>query len=159
MKDDRMIINIFHDVAKIRGNLKVLKDNLGKVLEMSIERTAKILLRDCRPYIPMLTGALRDSGHVTKLITGLQNYAYQLIWNATNASNNFIYAERQYFGVFQHVDGKYAARWVEKVLQANPDRYIMLVARYFKLGLSRFLNQGRFQQQQQQQQTTTFEGD
>lgn len=117
-------------------------DGLGKVkgalksaVYAGIKRAAMVLLQDCRPYIPMLTGALRDSGHVEQLT----NYAVKIVWDAANPLNGFIYAEKQYEEVLQHVDGKYAAEWIKRTLDANPGRYKFLANLFVGFELERAL--------------------
>lgn len=132
-------IRITNDITNVIGNLKKSRNALKIGLQETIDKVAEILLKDCRPYIPMLTGALRDSGHVQFLFESLKRYAAKLIWDVVDPQSNFRYAEIQYFEVLQHVDGKYAAKWVEKTLARNPDRYASLVARYFKIWLRQSL--------------------
>ena len=72
----------------------------------------------------MLTGRLRDSGHLEK---GLKRYAINIIWDAANPDNGYIYAKRQYQEVFQHIDGRYAAEWMDRAVNENPQKYVYLV--------------------------------
>ena len=137
MADGEMRINIHFDVGDIKGGISSFRKIVGEAIDYGVFRASQILLRDCRPYIPMLTGRLRDSGKVLKIKDNLKKYAYQLIWDAANPKNKFVYAKRQYSEVFQHVDGKYASKWVERTLKANPDRYIFLCARYTTIALNR----------------------
>jgi hypothetical protein len=136
-KDNKLRIKITTDISGGIKQTQYLRTILGQLIEFAVERTAKILLRDCRPYIPMLTGRLRDSGRTEEIKSQLFNYSVKLIWDAANPLNGYVYAARQYHEVFNHVDGRYAAKWVERVLIANPDRYTMLVARYMTIGLRR----------------------
>ena len=110
---------------------------LRKVCDMALKEgvkgAAKILLRDCRPYIPMLTGKLRDSGRISQL----EYYAFQLIWDAANLKYGYVYAKKQYEEVLQHVDGKYAAKWIHRVLEANPGRYSYIATRLAEMELKR----------------------
>lgn len=130
--------NIFIDPSDALNGLGKLKDGAIRAIEAGIEKAAKELLKDCRPYVPMLTGALRDSGRVEDL----ENLAFRLIWDAANPANNYVYARKQYEEVLQHVDGRYAARWVEKVFRANPLRYLNLAALYMEFELARILGRG-----------------
>lgn len=124
---------VWFDVSDAMSGFGKLRDKIIKAIEKGIELTAEQLLRDARPYVPMLTGALRDSGRVEKL----KRLAYRLIWDAANPINGFVYAERQHEEVFQHVDGKYAAEWVTRTLKANKGRYTFLAARFMESELAK----------------------
>jgi len=124
MRDNKFKIKIRFDANNVLLNLAKYRKAVGESIVAGIEYASNILLQDCRPYVPMLSGALRDSGKVVYL----ENFAFKLVWNAANPSNNYVYAKRQYEEVFQHVDGRYAAKWVEKTLAANPYRYTFLAA-------------------------------
>lgn len=130
-----MEIGIRFDISQAKIGFENLREAFGKAIEAGIEKTAEQLLKDCRPYVPMLTGALRDSGHVV----ALQNYAFRLVWDAANIKNGYVYAQRQYEEVFQHVDGRYAAMWVENVLGANPGRYTYLASRFVQTEIEKEL--------------------
>jgi len=65
---------------------------------------------------------LRDSGHVENV----RQTAKQVVWDAMS-KNNFVYAEIQHEKVLQHVDGKYAAKWVVRTINNNPERYTRIV--------------------------------
>lgn len=145
MADNRLRINIRTNITGGLEQIKYFRKTIDQVIEVAIENTARILLRDCRPYIPMLTGRLRDSGHIAEVKKQLFNYSVKLVWDAANPGNGYIYAARQYNEVFNHVDGRYAAKWVDQVLNANPDRYTMLVARYMTIGLRRTMQLSRRQ--------------
>jgi hypothetical protein len=132
-------IKIFFDGTKTQNNIKNIKKIFEKAVEESVEKAASVLLRDCRPYVPMLTGALRDSAHKEKLTQELHNYAFKLIWDAANPLSGYVYAARQYSEVLQHVDGRYAAKWVENAVRKNPERYSFLCARFLRIALSRVL--------------------
>lgn len=133
------IINVSFDCGNVLTRLREFKKKALLAIEKGVEKSAATLLQDCRPYVPMLTGKLRDSGRLKHL----QNYAFVLIWDAANPVNGYVYAERQYSEVFQHVDGRYAAKWVKKTVKNNPWRYSFLAEYYYKIELERLLGSVR----------------
>ena len=140
MSEGKFKIKITFDPQDVLNKMKLLRTNFEQAIVLSIEKTAEVLLRDCRPYIPMLTGRLRDSGHVEDFKRALNNYAFKVVWDAANPATSYIYAAKQHDEILQHVDGRYAAKWVDNVLKNNPDRYVMLCARFLNIALSRTLN-------------------
>jgi len=131
----RMKIKISFKSKEALSGIRRGKKAFHKAINTGIEKATKVLLRDCRPYIPMLTGKLRDSGRIEKL----ENYAFQLVWDAANLG--FMYAKRQYEEIFQHVDGRYAAEWVKKTLDANPNRYQFMASMFVKSELAKVLKE------------------
>ncbi|MFH0814313.1 MAG: hypothetical protein V2A69_15970 [Pseudomonadota bacterium] len=126
-------IKIFSDAGKLWFG--ALKEAFEKAIATGIRLAAKELLKDCRPYVSMLTGRLRDSGRVEEL----ENYAFKLVWDAANPKSGYIYAAYQHNKILQHVDGKYAAKWVSRTLEVNKGRYVMLANRLIEAELSRVL--------------------
>lgn len=108
------------DASGVLSGLGKFKEGVSKAIDAAIRNSARELLKDCRPYVPLLTGRLRDSG---KVVQELEDFAYSVVWDAANPKNGYVYAEIQYDRVLQHVDGRYAAKWVEKVFRENPDKY------------------------------------
>lgn len=96
-------------------------------------------MQDNRAFIPLLTGRLRDSGHLTHDEANRQfkNYVAKVIWDAENPRNHFVYAKKQYEEILNHIDGRYAAEWAKKVLQINRVRYQVLLAINLKIEFSR----------------------
>ena len=133
-----MKIKIKFDATNVLQRLGQYKIQAGKAIEQGIQYASEILLQDCRPYVPMLSGKLRDSGRVI----ALQDFAFKLVWDAANPASGYVYAKKQYKDVLQHVDGRYAAKWVEKTLNANPDRYTFLAAFRMKIELQKLFGQG-----------------
>ena len=125
-------IRITIDSSNAREGFSKLNRAIKESVVFGVSEAAKQLLIDARPRIPMLTGALRDSGHLEE---SHKDYAVALVWDAANPASGYIYAERQYSEILQHVDGLYAAKWVERTLRDNPGRYAMVAAR----GMSRAL--------------------
>lgn len=136
-----MKIKIFSDASDALNGLRKAKQAFNLALETGIQKTAKVLMRDCRPYIPMLTGKLRDSGHIER-VEDLKKYTFYLVWNAVNIKSGFSYAEVQYTKVLQHVDGRYAAEWLKKTLQANPGRYQFYASVFIRQELAKALGNG-----------------
>lgn len=127
------LVDIKFDVSSALQGLAKAKDAIHQAITRGVRRAAQQLLRDCKPYIPMLTGALRDSGRVEQL----EDYAFMLVWDAANPDNGYIYASKQYDEVLQHVDGRYAAKWVRRVLSNNKDYYLLLAAKYTGIEMER----------------------
>lgn len=130
-------IKIHINADEVLGNLDKFRRVADAAIEKAVELTATQLMRDVRPRIPLLTGALRDSGQISSVQRAMHNYAFSLVWNAANPRNSYIYATRQYEEVFQHVDGKYAAKWVSRTIDDNPGRYTFLVTRFLSTELNR----------------------
>lgn len=128
-----LVVRIWHDVSDAKAGFAKLREAYSTAIETGIRLAARQLLRDTRPYIPVLTGRLRDSGHIEQL----EDYAFKLVWDAANPRNGYVYAAKQYDEVLQHVDGRYAAEWVEKVLRANKGRYTYLASRYIAIELQK----------------------
>lgn len=103
-----------------------------EVADLGARRAAEALLRDSIPFIPVLTGRMKDSGGVVRNGPG----DYTLGWTA-ESDEGFHYSERQYREAFTHVQGFFAAEWVDKAQEANPDKYIGLVAQVIDLFLTR----------------------
>ncbi len=133
----KLRINISFDVSDALKGFRDIKEKaFPQAIEAGIEQAAAQLIKDCRPYIPLLTGKLRDSGHLEQQ---LKDYAFVLIWDAANPINGYVYVQKQYEEVLQHVDGRYAAEWVEKTLDANEGRYTFLAARFVRSELQKVL--------------------
>lgn len=128
-----MKINIKIDSSEVLQNFKKSSELLHVLIEENVENIAKLLVKDSRPNIPLLTGKLRDSGKIEKM---LENFAFKLVWDASNLSNNYSYAQRQYQEVLQHIDGKYAAKWVEKTFENNRQYYLTLLQTNFSNALN-----------------------
>lgn len=126
-------IRISFDASDALNGLRQYRDSVDKAIVESVRRGAEVLLQDCRAYVPMLTGRLRDSGH----LEALEGYAFQLVWDAANLKNGYVYARRQYEEIFNHVDGRYAAKWVENAVKDNRRRYTDIVFRHVEFLLRR----------------------
>lgn len=129
-------IKISFDTTALR--IQEFRQQVDIAIQDAVKMASQALLRDCRPFIPMLTGKLRDSGKVQML----QDYAFKLVWDAANIRSGYIYAEIQYRKILQHIDGRYAAKWVEKTLQANQGRYEFLVRRWLEYKLRQAFETG-----------------
>lgn len=116
------------------------KKMADRVIYTSIESVAKEALEDCQPYIPVLTGRLRDSGHTEG--NALLDYTVKLVWDVMNPKNQFPYAPIQYDRVLNHVDGRYAAKWVENSLKINRGKYQARFWFHFKLNLNTIFQEG-----------------
>ena len=123
MSGDAIKITIRTDASN--WNIGLFRDKFDKCIETGIRQASQALLKDCRPYVPMLTGRLRDSGH----LVALEGYAFQLVWDAANPRDGYKYARIQYDKILQHVDGKYASQWVKRTMQDNPGRYVWIANR------------------------------
>jgi len=130
-----MKITVTFNVSNAKQGLQDLRQAMMRAIETGVSFAARVLLRDTRPYIPLLTGKLRDSGHIEQL----KDYAFKLVWDAANPVNDYVYAQKQYEDILQHVDGRYAAEWVKKTLENNQGRYIYLASRYMAVELHRLL--------------------
>lgn len=120
MPNEPFKITIKTDMRQI--DFGVFRAAFERCITAGIKTAAQTLLKDARPYVPMLTGRLRDSGH----LVALEQYAFQLIWDAANPTNDYKYARIQYEKVLQHVDGRYACKWIDRVMRDNPDRYVWI---------------------------------
>lgn len=130
-----MEIRVRFDGGEVLAKLRAFGAGMSTAIEAGVSGAAKTLLQDCRPYVPMLTGRLRDSGRVQQL----ENYAFRVIWDAANPRSGYVYAQRQYKEVLRHVDGKYAAQWIDRVLRENPGRYVNIAARIAQAEMERLL--------------------
>lgn len=133
----KLKINVSHNANRVLGEIRLLKNKLPEIFSEALSYAANMLLDDCRKYVPLLTGALRDSGHLEK---DLKSYVITLIWNAENPDNGYIYAEKQYKEVLQHINGRFAAEWVKKAVDENPQKYTRIVALIVRRELARRYN-------------------
>jgi len=125
-------LEIGFDVSELSRSLSKLTENITKAADVAVKNAAHSLLADSTPYVPVLTGALKDSGEVVRNGPG----DYILSWSA-KSSSGFDYSQRQYNEVFQHVDGIFAARWVDRAQEANPGKYVGEIARVLSLAIAR----------------------
>lgn len=123
----KLKFNVFFDTKEILKNFKIIKKVSKRYILMALEETAKELLKNARKYVPILTGRLRDSGHLVKKEN---RYIIDIIYDAANPKNDYIYAEKQYKEVLQHIDGFYRAEWIDKAINENPYKYVYLTGIY-----------------------------
>ena len=120
------------DASDALRGIKKLRSLMIDVADVGAKRAADALLRDSIPFIPVRTGELRDSGEVTS--DG--QLLYVVGWTA-ESEGGFHYSERQYREAFTHVNGFFAAEWVDKAQEANPEKYVGIVAETIDLFLAR----------------------
>lgn len=128
---------ISFDGSNALAGIRKLRSSFDRAIHESIKETARLVLKDSRPFIPLLTGRLRDSGRVEEL----ERYTFKLIWDAANPKSNFIYAEVQYKKVLNHIDGRYAAKWVEKTFNSNRQFYVNFMFQSLQNKLENLLGQ------------------
>lgn len=94
------------NIEKRLGNIK------GKT-EIGIQNGLNMILEQSKPYVPVDTGRLRDSGEVTKIPNG-----YQLKYEARNPKTGYNYAPIQHENLeFNHTVGQ--AKYLEAPLRKN----------------------------------------
>jgi len=137
MTDVKFVIT-FDAKKAIKSFKSIGEDGLKDMFNKGLEFVSKVLLRDCRKYIPILTGALRDSGHIEK-ISNTKSFAKILIWDVASKDNGYIYAKKQYTEVLQHINGIYAAEWLEKAVNENPYKYTRILTLFIRREYNRLL--------------------
>lgn len=125
------MLRITIDSSNALSNIKQIKDNAVRVIIASLKSAANALLKDSRKYVPIDTGQLRDSGRVEEESL----LAMRLIWDAAS-EKGFIYAQKQYSEVLNHIDGRYAAKWVEKAFNENQQKYLNIFFLSFNTGIA-----------------------
>lgn len=57
-------IELTFDASQIQQSLEQYRELSGEVIQEALEVVAREFLKDSKLYVPVLTGALKDSGHV-----------------------------------------------------------------------------------------------
>lgn len=108
--------------VKTLFNLDELKKGFEEAAEYALEKVAERLLADSRIYVPVLTGALKSSGHVEKMPTTDDAVkSFRVIYDMS-------YAEKQHEEEFRHPSLGFfgAAKYLEKPLDLFREFYIEL---------------------------------
>ena len=126
-------LEVTFDATSFRKGLKAVLRNVEKAARLAPAKAAAELERDAKPHIPILTGRLRDSS----VIRSSGKTSVQLAWTA-GSGDGFHYAEKQHEEVFHHVDGVFAARWVDKAIIENDrgQKYVRIVGDAVRVGIA-----------------------
>lgn len=102
--------------------VRKLKRGLQEAMEYALLKVAHRLLADSRIYVPVLTGALKDSGKVELIPTLTDAVRY------VQVTYNTDYAEKQHERPYRHPSlGFYgAAKYLAKPLEAYGPFYMQL---------------------------------
>lgn len=101
---------------------QALKQGFKKATAYALERVAERLLADSRLYVPVLTGALKDSGHVEVIPTFDDALEFVRVVYPLD------YAEKQHEGDYRHpsLGFKGPAKYLEKPLTLYGQFYLNL---------------------------------
>lgn len=102
--------------------VRKLKRGFQQAVEFALLKVANRLLADSRIYVPVLTGALKDSGKVELIPTLSDAVSY------VQVTYNMDYAEKQHNVEYRHPSlGFYgAAKYLSKPLEAYGPFYMQL---------------------------------
>lgn len=100
----------------------VVTDAIQDAAFRGIRRVAEALLADAWAYVPVLTGALRDSGHIEEFRANGPDLVVQVVYD-------LVYAIRQHEEEFNHPSLGFfgAAKYLQKPWEANQPFYAALL--------------------------------
>jgi len=119
----------------INFDVKVTKKNVLDAVLFASRTVAERWLSDSKDYVPVLTGALKDSGYVARAkIAGSAAVRFSVFYNTR-------YAEKQHEEEFNHPSLGFFGRaaYLTKPLEANKDFYEQL----FALAMKRYLERNQ----------------
>ena len=104
--------------------LRALRKGFAAATEYALKRVADRLLSDSRQFVPVLTGALKDSGFVEVMPTVDQAFAMVKVIYPLD------YAETQHEDEYRHpsLGFRGAAKYLQKPLDLYTDFYFELFA-------------------------------
>lgn len=117
--------------GSIRTNMQKFKTRFRTASLRALKDVAAEFLRDTRPYVPILTGALLDSGRVeVKLDPGDAVDGVTVVYGGRTAFN-IPYARFQHEEELHHPSlaaggGPFAAKYLEKPFRKNSQFYLLL---------------------------------
>lgn len=112
-------------MAKAKIMLKIPSEGaavrrLNGEYENVLPQLADTILSDCNEYVPVQTGALRNSGHI-------ENGGKRIIWNVK-------YAKKRYYTgrPKQNVNPKASLRWCEVAIRAHESEWAARASKLLK---------------------------
>lgn len=129
-------IRINSDAA--RRQIAELRHKASLAAESALRAVARELLADTRLYVPIFTGALKDSGRVEEFTLTDAIRVARVVFGDTQ---KVVYAAIQHEVPFNHPSLGYygAAKYLERPLQANLRFYLLLFAAEYQAALNRRL--------------------
>ena len=119
----------------LKAQVEQVRQRFLRAVQASQEVVARALLADALSYVPVLTGALIDTGRVEHIPTFDDTLVFTRV---VFGSNEVVYAERQHEEVFNHpqLGFRGRAKYLERPFTANIDFYYAL----YELELENRLN-------------------
>lgn len=113
-----------------RRDLRQYGKLIPEAVQKALRAVADALLRDAYLYVPVLSGALRDSGRVQELVDGSRHVAQVVFGNF-----DVVYAEIQHEVEFNHPGLGFfgAAKYLEKPFINNYEFYRILFVTEYRL--------------------------
>lgn len=131
-------IDVTFSTADAKELLKVFANVVPDAAQHAIRVVAEELLRDSKLYVPVLTGALKDSGRVEEVPTldDAVRVARVIYGNA-----DVLYARIQHEKPFNHPSLGFfgPAKFLEEPLIKNAEFYVLLLVAEYELYLTQHL--------------------
>lgn len=129
------LITIDIKADKLKKVVDLFHERLNAAIERALVAVANELLRDSRMYVPVLTGALRNSGRVERVYFNDVLHIVRVVYG--NALVRYAYYQHEKPLNHPGLGFTGAAKYLEKPLLQNMEFYDFLFMLHLRLELSR----------------------